>query len=66
MPLALQIFCTISLHSAHTPALLIEGVRLLKNHRRGDKDFLLKMVDGVFHIGGLSLEGEGVSTASHL
>ena len=62
-------FCTIShtllVHSAHTPALFIEGVTFLKNHRRGNKDFLLKIGGGVFHIGGLPTEGEGVSTAFH-
>ena len=61
MLVALQIFCIISLYSAHTPALLIEEVRVLKSHRRGDKDFLLKMGDRVFHIGGLSIEWEGVT-----
>ena len=61
----LQIFCTISVHSAHTPALFIEEVRFLKNHRRGDKNFLLKMGGRVFYIVGFSLEAEGVSTAFH-
>ena len=50
--MALQIFCTMSLHSAHTPTLFIEGVRFLKNHRRGDQAFLVKNRGELFHIGG--------------
>ena len=43
--------------------LFIGGLRFLKNHRRGDKDFLIKMGEGegVVHIGRLSIEGGGGS-----
>ena len=56
--MALQIFWNISLHSEHTPPLFIEGVRILENHRGGNKDFLLKGGWGISGRG-LSIEGEG-------
>ena len=64
MLVVLQIFCTIRLHSTDTPTLFIEGVRFLKNLRRGDEDFLVKMGGGVSHIGRLSIKGEGVSSVA--
>ena len=39
----------------HTPALFIGGLSVLKNHRRGDQDFLLIMGDELFGIKGLSI-----------
>ena len=47
------------LHSVN-PCLFKGGLGFLKNHRRGDQDFLVKMG------GGLSIEGSrGISTAFH-
>ena len=43
--------------------LIYRGLGFLKNHRRRDPDFLVKM-GGVAHIGGLTAEKK-VSTAFH-
>ena len=55
--MALQIFLHISLHSAHSLAIFIGGLRFLKNRRRGGSRYLCKNGGRVFYIGGLSIEG---------
>ena len=46
-----------TLYSVNPPPLFKGGLRFLKNHRREGQDLLLKMGEGVIHLGGCLYKG---------
>ena len=55
--------CEYNFDSKPLPLLVYRGLVFLKNHEMGGtQNFLVKMGEGVIHIGGLSIEEAGVNT----